>query len=121
MLHGKEDMRHELSAGGVRHSRYPVIENKIQAGIMTHVHAEARAVSRARLNEVSDSSRGKISAEVARLVELGLLAEEGLSESEGGRRSALVGIPRSAGLVVAVDWRPKSRRSRAGSTAADRS
>jgi glucokinase-like ROK family protein len=96
-------MRHELSAGAVRHPRYPVIENKVQAGIMTHVHAEARAVSRARLTEVSDSSRGKISAEVARLVELGLLAEEGLAESEGGRRSALVGIPRSAGLVVAVD------------------
>jgi glucokinase-like ROK family protein len=103
VLHGKEDMRHELSAGAVRQPRYPVIENKVQAGIMTHVHAEARAVSKARLTEGSDSSRGKISAEVARLVELGLLAEEGLAESEGGRRSALVGIPRSAGLVVAVD------------------
>jgi predicted NBD/HSP70 family sugar kinase len=96
-------MRRELSAGGVHHPRYPLIENRVQAGIMAHAHAEARPVSRAGLTEVSSSSRGKISAEVARLVELGLLAEEGLAESEGGRRSALVGIPRSAGLVVAVD------------------
>jgi glucokinase-like ROK family protein len=96
-------MRRNLSAGGVRHPRYPLIENKVQAGIMAHVHAEARPVSRTSLTEASDSSRGKISAEVARLVEVGLLGEEGLAESDGGRRSALVGIPRSAGLVVAVD------------------
>jgi glucokinase-like ROK family protein len=49
------------------------------------------------------SSRGKIAAEVARLIEKRLLAEEGLAESEGGRRSSLLVIPPSAGLVAAVD------------------
>lgn len=33
----------------------------------------------------------------------GLLAEDGFGESEGGRRSSLLHIPREAGLVVGVD------------------
>ena len=84
-------------------SRYPLVQNKAQAAIMSYVHTEARPVSRGRFTEVLGSSRGKVSAEVARLTEAGLLAEEGLAESEGGRRSSLLAIPRSAGLVVAVD------------------
>ncbi len=83
--------------------RYPLIQNRAQSAIMAYAHAEARPVSRARFTEVLGSSRGKASAEVARLTEAGLLAEEGLAESEGGRRSSLLGIPRSAGLIVAVD------------------
>ena len=83
--------------------RYPLVQNEAQAAIMAYAHAEARPVSRARFTEVLGSSRGKASAEVARLTEAGLLAEEGLAESEGGRRSSLLGIPRSAGLIAAVD------------------
>ena len=83
------------------HRRYPLVEDKVQAEIMAHVRAGA--VSKARLIEALSYSRGKISAEVARLIEKGLLAEEGLAESEGGRRSPLLGIPSSAGLIAAVD------------------
>lgn len=90
-------------ATGEARSRYSVVENRVQAGIMAHVHAEARPVSRAELTVVSGSSRGKISSEVARLIEVGLLVEDGLAESDGGRRSSLLGIPRSAGLIAAVD------------------
>src|SRR5919106_6578577 len=85
------------------HYRYPLVENRVQAEIMTYIRAEARPVSRARLTEALSSSRGKISAEVARLIEVGLLAEEGPAESEGGRRSSLLGIPHSAGLIAVVD------------------
>lgn len=85
------------------YSRYPLVENRTQARIMALVHAEARPVSRGRLTEGIDSSRSKVSAEVGRLIELGLLDEEGLAESDGGRRSALLGIPRSAGLIAAID------------------
>lgn len=85
------------------HYRYPLVENRVQAEIMTYVRAEARPVSRARLTEALSSSRGKISAEVARLIEVGLLAEEGPADSEGGRRSSLLGIPHSAGLIAVVD------------------
>src|SRR3712207_7881332 len=70
---------------------------------MAHVRAEVGPVSKARLIEALSSSRGKISAEVARLIEKGLLAEKGLAESEGGRRSPLLVIPSSAGLIAAVD------------------
>ena len=83
------------------HRRYPLVEDKVQAEIMAHVRAGT--VSKARLIEALSYSRGKISAEVARLIEKGLLAEEGLAESEGGRRSPLLGIPSSAGLIAAVD------------------
>ena len=82
---------------------YPLVEDRVQAEIMARVRAEGGPVSRARLTGALDSSRGKISTEVTRLIEKGLLAEEGLAESEGGRRSSLLGIPPSAGLVAAVD------------------
>ena len=48
-------------------------------------------------------SRSKVSLEVGQLVGAGLLVEDGLGESEGGRRSSLLRIPRGAGLVAAVD------------------
>src|SRR5215207_2562471 len=95
-----------MSEGLVRqgaHPRYPLIEDKVQAEIMAHVRAEASPVSRARLTEALNSSRGKISAEVGRLIEAGLLVEEGFADSEGGRRSSLLSIPHSAGLIVAID------------------
>jgi predicted NBD/HSP70 family sugar kinase len=83
--------------------RYPLVEDRVQAEIMACVRAAARPISRARLNEALNSSRGKISAEISRLNEKGLLAEEGFAESEGGRRSSLLVIPPAAGLIAAVD------------------
>jgi glucokinase-like ROK family protein len=85
------------------YSRYPLVENRAQAAIMAYVHAEARPVSKAQLTGSLNASRGKISTEVARLIEAGLLADEGFAVSEGGRRSSLLGIPFSAGLIAAID------------------
>jgi glucokinase-like ROK family protein len=82
---------------------YPLIEDRIQAGIMRYVRAVDRPVSRSELTEYFGVSRSKVSTEVGRLLEAGLLVEDGLAESEGGRRSSLLRIPRSAGLVAAVD------------------
>jgi glucokinase-like ROK family protein len=82
---------------------YPLVEDRIQAGIMRHVRAVDRPVSRSELTEFLGVSRSKVSMEVGRLLEAGLLVEDGLAESEGGRRSSLLRIPRSAGLVAAVD------------------
>lgn len=84
-------------------SRYPLVENRAQAEILSFVHAEARSVSRGQLTGMLESSRSKVSGEVSRLIELGLLAEEGLAESGGGRRSTLLSIPRSAGFLAGVD------------------
>ncbi len=84
-------------------SRYPLVENRVQAEIMLYVCAEARPVSRSQLIEALGSSRGKISTEVGRLIEVGLLADAGFADSERGRRSSLVGIPYSAGLIAAID------------------
>jgi glucokinase-like ROK family protein len=70
---------------------------------MLYVCAEARSVSRSQLIEVVGSSRSKISTEVGRLMDAGLLAERGVADSERGRRSTLVGIPYSAGLIAAID------------------
>jgi glucokinase-like ROK family protein len=85
------------------YSRYPLVENRAQAAIMAYVHAEARPVSKAQLTGSLNASRGKISTEVTRLIEAGLLADEGFAVSEGGRRSSLLGIPFSAGLIAAID------------------
>ena len=70
---------------------------------MSYAHAAAEPVSRAQITDGLDHSRGKISTEVGRLIEKGLLAEEGFAESDGGRRSSLLNIPYSAGLIAAVD------------------
>jgi glucokinase-like ROK family protein len=95
-------MSERLVRQGAR-PRYPLVEDKVQAEIMAHVRAKASPVSRARLTEALNSSRGKISTEVGRLIEAGLLVEEGFADSEGGRRSSLLGIPHSAGLIAAID------------------
>lgn len=83
--------------------RYPLVENRIQAEILSRLHAEARPLSKGSLTEALDVSRTKVSSEISNLMELGLLAEEGLAESDGGRRSTLIGISGSAGLLLAVD------------------
>src|SRR5215212_8131758 len=70
---------------------------------MRHVRTVDRPVSRSELTEALGMSRSKISLEVGSLLEAGLLVEDGLAESEGGRRSSLLRIPRSAGLIAAVD------------------
>lgn len=85
------------------YSRYPLAENQVQARIMSYAHGAAAPVSRAQLTADLDISRGKISSEVGRLIEKGLLAEEGHAESEGGRPSSLLNIPYSAGLIAAVE------------------
>jgi glucokinase-like ROK family protein len=95
-------MKDDIVSNEVR-SRHPLVKNRTQAGIMLYVCAEARPVSRSRLIEALGASRGKISTEVGRLIDAGLLAESGFAESERGRRSTLVGIPYSAGLIAAID------------------
>jgi glucokinase-like ROK family protein len=82
---------------------YPLLEDGIQAEIMRYVRAVDRSVARSEMTDALGVSRSKISQEVGRLLETGLLVEDGLAESEGGRRSTLLRIPRSAGLIAAVD------------------
>src|SRR4028118_1753779 len=79
-----------------------------QGEIMRRVRGYGRPVSRAQLTEHLGVSRGKVWLEVGQLVGAGLLVEDGLGESEGGRRSSLLRIPRGAGLVAAVDLRATS-------------
>ena len=83
--------------------RYPLVEDRIQAKIMHHIRTKDHPVSRTEMTATLGVSRSKISIEVGRLIGAGLLAEDGLAKSEGGRRSSLLRIPRSAGLIGAVD------------------
>ena len=89
--------------GSEEHARYPLVDNGVQAKVMSYVHAAGESVSRAHLTEGLDYGRGRISTEVGSLIEKGLLAEEGFAESDGGRRSSLLSIPYSAGFTAAVD------------------
>jgi glucokinase-like ROK family protein len=88
---------------GLGGGRYPLVEDRIQAKIMHHIRAKDRSVSRSEMTDTLGVSRSKISMEVGRLIGAGLLAEAGLAKSEGGRRSSLLRIPRSAGVIAAVD------------------
>jgi glucokinase-like ROK family protein len=93
------------SKGGVVEAGrgYPLIEDRIQGEILRYVRVVDRSVARSELTEALGVSRSKISLAVGRLLEAGLLVEDGLAESEGGRRSSLLRIPRAAGLIAAVD------------------
>src|SRR5215212_1792510 len=81
----------------------PLVQNRVQAAIMRIARAGEGPVSRSKLPSLIGVSRSKVSMEVQRLSEAGLLAEYGLAKSEGGRRSSLLSIPPSAGLIAAVD------------------
>ena len=59
-----------------------MIEGRIQAEIMRYLRQVDRPVSRSEMTEVFGVSRSKISMEVGRLLEAGLLVEDGLAESE---------------------------------------
>jgi glucokinase-like ROK family protein len=83
--------------------RRPLVGSRAQAEIMGYVRARGGAVSRAQLTGVLGVSRSKISSEVGQLVGSGLLVENGFGNSEGGRRSSLLHVPREAGLVASVD------------------
>ncbi len=63
---------------------YPLIEDRVQAEIIRHVRAVDRSVARSELTDVLGVSRSKVSLEVGRLLEAGLLVEDGLAKSEGG-------------------------------------
>lgn len=82
---------------------YSLVGDRIQAEIMHLVRELERPVSRSEMADALGVSRSKVSLEVGRLLEGGLLAEVGLAASDGGRRSSLLRIPRSAGLIAAVD------------------
>lgn len=91
-----------MNKGGSLDHR-PLVGSRAQAEIMGYVRSRGGAVSRAQLTEVLGVSRSKISAEVGQLVGSGLLVENGYGDSEGGRRSSLLYVPRAAGLIASVD------------------
>lgn len=62
------------------------------------------AKSRVDLVRISGLSRTTISERVDSLISVGLLSEEGVTESTGGRRAAALSVPRDSGVVIAVDF-----------------
>ncbi|HLJ59679.1 MAG TPA: ROK family transcriptional regulator [bacterium] len=83
-------------------SRWPLVKSEVQGAILRHVRAEG-TVTRGQLVEALGVSRGKVSHEVGQLISAGLLVEEGLADPVGGRPSSLITIPRSAGVIAAVE------------------
>jgi glucokinase-like ROK family protein len=66
-------------------------ENAHQARLLKLLRDGGRR-SRAELGEAVGLSKSKVAVELDRLVELGLVAGQGLAASRGGRRSHLVGL-----------------------------
>jgi glucokinase-like ROK family protein len=66
-------------------------ENPHQARLLKLLRDGGRR-SRAELGEAVELSKSKVAVELDRLVELGLVAEQGLAASRGGRRSHLAGL-----------------------------
>jgi glucokinase-like ROK family protein len=66
-------------------------ENVHQARLLRLLRSEGQR-SRAELGEAVSLSKSKVAVELDRLAELGLVQNEGLAASRGGRRSHLVGL-----------------------------
>lgn len=94
---GGVSIRGRVPGGG-----YPLAESREQSEILRYLRWRGGSASRSELTGFLGVSRSKVFKEVQALAETGLVEEEGLADSEGGRRSALIGIPRSAGLVAAA-------------------
>ena len=75
----------------MRHSLAGRAESPMQARILAQLRDEG-ALSKAQLADRLQVSRTTVSAEVARLAELGLAQEAGPAASRGGRRSTLVDL-----------------------------
>lgn len=91
-----------MSRGRVSEGMYPLVESREQAEILRYLRRRGGTASRSELTGFLGVSRSKVFKEVQALIEAGLAAEDGLADSEGGRRSSLIGIPRSAGVVAAA-------------------
>ena len=73
------------------HSLAGRAENSIQARLLGILRDEG-PVSRVQLSDRLDVSRTTVGVEMARLLELGLVAEAGPAASRGGRRSTMVDL-----------------------------
>lgn len=73
-------------------------ENPVQARVLRLLRDEG-AVSRAELADRLSVARARLITDLGRLSALGLVREDGLAESRGGRRSTLVGLEPSLRFV----------------------
>ena len=80
-----------------------MVENGTQAAILESLLRAGAPLTRATLGEQLRLSRNVLGAELRRLASLGLIEEHGTDPSNGGRPSRRLQVPRSAGLIAAID------------------
>lgn len=80
-----------------------MVENGTQAAILQSLVRAGAPLTRAMLGEQLRLGRNALSAELRRLALLGLVEEAGSDPSSGGRPSRRLHVPRSAGLIAAID------------------
>lgn len=95
--------RYSLENKRTTNTLYPLVESKVQAEILRYLRRHEGLASRSDITGFLGVSRSKVSKDVQALIEAGLVAEDGHADSEGGRRSSLIRITRSAGLIAGVD------------------
>lgn len=81
----------------------PVVENETQATILRLLCRTGEPATRQRLGDELQLGRNTLGYELRRLVALGLVEEGDAAPSNGGRPSRRVQVPRSAGLIAAID------------------
>jgi len=80
-----------------------MVENATQAAILESLLRAGAPLTRATLGERLRVGRNALGAELRRLALLGLVEEGGSDLSNGGRPSRRLHVPRSAGLIAAID------------------
>jgi glucokinase-like ROK family protein len=80
-----------------------MVENGTQAAILESLLRAGAPVTRATLGAQLCLGRNALGTELRRLTSLGLVEERGADPSNGGRPSRRLHVPRSAGLLAAID------------------
>ncbi len=80
-----------------------VLENDTQSEIVVALSRSPGPLSRAQLADAVGIGRNALSAEVKRLLAIGLVAEGDVDRSGGGRPSRLLQLSSEAGVVAAID------------------
>src|SRR5512142_1313442 len=80
----------------------PIVIDLAEAEVMRVLRRQGR-ISRTEITAITGWSKAKTSQEIRRLVERGLLVEQGEGASQGGRRPQLLRMNERLGYVVGID------------------
>jgi len=80
-----------------------VLIKQINKSLVMNIIREKRNISRAQISKITGLNRATVSAIVDELIYEGIVIEEGLGESKGGRKPIILRINENYGCIIGID------------------